>query len=75
MLLQASRGIGSAIALRCHIHPKLPGTIYTAAKQIEEVGGKPLPITCDVWLEEEVTEVSDKTVSKFGGIDIVMNNA
>jgi len=84
-----SRGIGLSIALRlakegANIviaaktdtpHPKLPGTIFTACKQIEEVGGKALPIKCDIRNEEEVQQAIEKAVTTFGGIDILINNA
>jgi citronellol/citronellal dehydrogenase len=53
----------------------LPGTIYTAAKEIEEQGGKALPIICDIRSEEQVIDAIAKTVEKFGGIDILVNNA
>ena len=56
-------------------HPKLPGTIYTAAKEIEDAGGKALAIKCDIRDEKSVQEAIDQTVEKFGGIDIVINNA
>ena len=84
-----SRGIGLAIALRAaqdganiaiasktaDPNPKLPGTIYTAATEIEKVGGKALPIQCDIRFEEQIQDAIAKTVEKFGGIDIVINNA
>ena len=85
----ASRGIGLAIALRAardganiaivaktaEPHPKLPGTIFTAAKEIEAAGGKALPIMCDIRFEEQVVDAVNQTVAKFGGIDICVNNA
>lgn len=85
----ASRGIGLAIGLRAAAdganiviaaksrepHPKLEGTIYTAAEDIEAAGGKALPIVVDVRYEETVQEAVDKTVETFGGIDILVNNA
>jgi citronellol/citronellal dehydrogenase len=85
----ASRGIGLAIALRAardganiaiaaktaELNPKLPGTIYTAAKEIEDAGGKALPIVCDIRFEEQVQAAVDATAAKFGGIDICVNNA
>jgi citronellol/citronellal dehydrogenase len=85
----ASRGIGLAIALRAARdganiaiaaktetpHPKLPGTIYTAAEEIEKAGGKALPLVVDVRDEVAVKTAIDKTAETFGGIDIVVNNA
>lgn len=85
----ASRGIGLAIALRAardganiaiaaktaEPHPKLPGTIYSAAKEIEAAGGKALPLIVDVRSEEQVEAAIKKTVETFGGIDILINNA
>jgi citronellol/citronellal dehydrogenase len=85
----ASRGIGLAIALRAardganvaiaaktaEPHPKLKGTIYTAAADIRAAGGKALPILCDIRDEAQVVAAIDKTVDEFGGIDICVNNA
>ncbi|MCJ8323119.1 MAG: NAD(P)-dependent oxidoreductase [Rhizobiales bacterium] len=85
----ASRGIGLAIALAAakqganvaiaakstKPHPKLEGTIYTAAEQIEAAGGKALPLRVNIREEDHVKEAIDKTVETFGGIDIVVNNA
>jgi citronellol/citronellal dehydrogenase len=85
----ASRGIGLAIAKRAardganiaiaakttEPHPKLPGTIYTAAKEIEEAGGKALPCVVDIRDESQVIAAVQKTVETFGGIDILINNA
>ena len=85
----ASRGIGKAIALACakdganiviaakttEPHPKLPGTIFTAAEEIEAAGGKALPIKVDIRDEEVVQAAVDKAVETFGGIDILINNA
>ncbi|KAK3832046.1 MAG: short chain dehydrogenase [Linnemannia elongata] len=85
----ASRGIGLAIALRAARdkaniaiaaktatpHPTLPGTIYTAAEEIEKAGGTALPIICDIRDEEQVKSAIDQTAAKFGGIDILVNNA
>ena len=85
----ASRGIGLAIAKRAardganiilaaktaEPHPKLPGTIYTAAEEIIEEGGKALPVICDIRDEENVREAVNLGVDKFGGIDICINNA
>jgi len=84
-----SRGIGLAIALRAaqdganvaiaaktaDPHAKLPGTIYTAAEEIEAAGGKALPLICDVRSEDMVQAAIDKTVDTFGGLDICVNNA
>jgi citronellol/citronellal dehydrogenase len=85
----ASRGIGLAIGLRAardganvaiaaktaEPHPKLEGTIYTAAEAIEKAGGKALPLVVDVREEAQVSEALAKTAAQFGGIDIVVNNA
>ena len=85
----ASRGIGLAIALRAardganvaiaaktaEPHPKLPGTIYTAAEEIEAAGGKALPLIVDVREEASVVSAVERTVQHFGGIDICVNNA
>jgi len=85
----ASRGIGLAIALRAardganvaiaaktaEPHPKLPGTIYTAAEEIEAAGGKALPLIVDVRDEASVMAAVEETVQRFGGIDICVNNA
>jgi citronellol/citronellal dehydrogenase len=84
-----SRGIGLAIALRAardganvaliakttEPHPKLEGTIYSAAEEIEAAGGKALPLPGDIRNEEQVLDAVQKTVDQFGGIDIVVNNA
>src|SRR6267154_1627061 len=85
----SSRGIGLAVALRAardganiaiaaktsEPHPSLPGTIGTAARQIEEAGGRALPLVCDVRDEEQVEAAVTATVARFGGIDICINNA
>jgi citronellol/citronellal dehydrogenase len=85
----ASRGIGLAIALRAardganvaiaaktaEPHKHLPGTIYTAAKEIEDAGGRALPLIVDVRDEANVFEAVEKTVAAFGGVDICVNNA
>jgi len=85
----ASRGIGFAIAERAardganiavvaktsEPNPKLPGTIFTAAKELEAAGGKALPIMCDIRFEDQVAAAVAKTVETFGGIDILVNNA
>ena len=56
-------------------HPTLPGTIFTAAEEIEQVGGNALPIVCDIRYEEQVEAAVEEAASKFGGIDICINNA
>ena len=85
----ASRGIGLAIALRAakdganvaiaakttEPHPKLPGTIFTAAAEIEAAGGRALPLPTDIRDEEQVMRAVEHTVRQFGGIDILVNNA
>ncbi|CAH1116038.1 unnamed protein product [Phaedon cochleariae] len=85
----ASRGIGKAIALKvakdganvvvaaktAEPHPKLPGTIYTACEEIEKAGGKGLACIVDVRDEQAVKKAVEEAVQKFGGIDIVINNA
>jgi citronellol/citronellal dehydrogenase len=85
----ASRGIGLSIGLRAakdganvviaaktsEPHPKLPGTIHTAAKEIEAAGGKALPIVCDIRFEEQVQSAVEQAVKRFGGIDVLVNNA
>jgi citronellol/citronellal dehydrogenase len=85
----ASRGIGLAIALRCARdganiviaaktetpHPRLEGTIHTAAHEIERAGGRALPLAVDVRDEEAVKAAIEKAAATFGGIDIVVNNA
>jgi citronellol/citronellal dehydrogenase len=85
----ASRGIGLAVALRAardgaHVaiaaktetpHPKLPGTIHTAAAEIEAAGGRALALVVDVREEDAVKDAIERTAEHFGGIDIVINNA
>ena len=85
----ASRGIGLAIARRAARdganiviaaksavpNPKLPGTIHTAAAEIEAAGGQALPIACDIREEEQVRNAVAQAVERFGGIDILVNNA
>ena len=85
----ASRGIGLAIALRAARdganvaiaakteapHPKLPGTIHSAAAEIEAAGGRALPLAVDVRDEAAVAAAIEKTAAQFGGLDIVVNNA
>ena len=56
-------------------HPTLPGTIFTAADEIKEVGGTALPIVCDIRYEDQVEAAVEETVNKFGGVDICINNA
>lgn len=84
-----SRGIGKAIALRAAAdganvaiaaktvepHPKLPGTIYTAAEEIQAAGGKALPLQVDIRDEEQIARAVARTVETFGGIDVLVNNA
>jgi len=85
----ASRGIGLAIALRAAREganvaivaktaapdPRLPGTIHTAARAVEEAGGKALAVPCDIRFEEQVTAAVTACVERFGGLDICVNNA
>ena len=85
----ASRGIGKAIALKLAANganivvaaksteenPKLGGTIFSAAAEIEAAGGNALAVKCDIRNEEEIQKVIDETVERFGGIDILINNA
>eukprot|EP01120_Amphizonella_sp_Union-15-10_P003891 TRINITY_DN1433_c0_g1_i2.p1 TRINITY_DN1433_c0_g1~~TRINITY_DN1433_c0_g1_i2.p1 ORF type:complete len:287 (-),score=46.79 TRINITY_DN1433_c0_g1_i2:78-938(-) len=85
----ASRGIGKAIALRAardganiilaaktaEPHPKLEGTIYTAAEEIEKAGGKALACAVDIRMEEQIEKAVSEGVNRFGGIDILINNA
>src|SRR5262245_14119265 len=85
----ASRGIGREIALRCardganiiiaaktdEPHAILPGTIYSVAKEIEDLGAKALPVKVDVRFEQEIHDAVTEAVSHFGGIDILVNNA
>jgi citronellol/citronellal dehydrogenase len=85
----ASRGIGLAIALRAAgdganiaiaaktstPHPKLPGTIHTAAEQVRQAGGQALALECDIRFEQQIEAAVARTVEAFGGIDICVNNA
>ena len=85
----ASRGIGLAIAKRAARdgaqiaiaaksvaeNPKIPGTIYTAAAEIEAAGGKALALACDIRFDDQVEAAMQKTVETFGGVDILINNA
>ena len=89
LITGGSRGIGLAIALRAardgasvaiaaktaEPHPSLPGTIFTAAKEIEAAGGKALPIQCDIRDEAQIAAAIAQTAQAFGGIDILINNA
>ncbi len=85
----ASRGIGKAIALRAAAdganvviaaktvepHPKLPGTIHSAAQEVEAAGGRALPLLVDVRNEDEIAQAIEKAVATFGSLDILVNNA
>jgi citronellol/citronellal dehydrogenase len=85
----ATRGIGKSIALKLakaganivvaakstEENPKLGGTIYSAAAEIEAAGGKALAVACDIRFEDQITSVVEQTIAKFGGIDILINNA
>lgn len=85
----SSRGIGKAIAIRAaqdganivvaakteRQHPKLPGTIHSAAAEIEAAGGAALPVVMDIRSEEMVTAAVEQAVARFGGIDVLVNNA
>ena len=85
----ASRGIGKAIALRAardganvvvvaktaEPHPKLPGTIYTAAREVEAAGGHALAVPTDIRFDEQVEAAVAQAVARFGGIDVLVNNA
>lgn len=85
----ASRGIGLAIAKRAAAdganvavaaktaepHPKLEGTIYTAAEEIEAAGGRALPCVVDIRYQDQVQTAIDRTLETFGGLDILVNNA
>lgn len=84
-----SRGIGKAIGLRLaqeganvviaaktvKEHPRLEGTIFTAAKEMEEAGGKALPVQCDIRFEDQIENAVKQAVGRFGQIDILVNNA
>ena len=72
----AEDGAKIAIAAKtAEPHPKLPGTIYTAAEEIVDAGGEALPVICDIRSEDNVRDAVNKTVNHFGGIDICINNA
>lgn len=89
LITGASRGIGKAIGLRLareganvviasksvEENPKLGGTIFTAAAEMEAAGGKALAVQCDIRFEDQVQIVVDKAIATFGGIDILINNA
>ncbi|MER3464691.1 MAG: short chain dehydrogenase [Chitinophagaceae bacterium] len=89
LITGGSRGIGKAIAFRLakegvniaiaakttEPHPKLEGTIYSTAEEIEAVGVKALPLQCDIRKEDQIQETVDEVVKTFGGIDILINNA
>jgi citronellol/citronellal dehydrogenase len=89
LITGASRGIGKAIGLRLakeganiviasksiEENPKLGGTIFTSAAEMEAVGGKALAVQCDIRFEDQVQNVVDKAIATFGGIDILINNA
>jgi len=89
LITGATRGIGKAIALKLakeganiviaaksvEENPKLGGTIFSAAKEIEEAGGKSLAVQCDIRFEDQIQNVINKAVETFGGIDILVNNA
>ena len=89
LITGASRGIGKAIALRLAKEganiviaaksttedPKLGGTIFSAAKEIEAAGGKALPVQCDIRDESQIQNVVDKAMETYGGIDALINNA
>lgn len=89
LITGGSRGIGKAIALRlakagCNIaiaaktiepHPKLDGTIYTAAAEVEALGVSCLPLQCDIRYDEQIEQAVEETTRAFGGIDILVNNA
>lgn len=89
LITGASRGIGKAIGLRLakeganiviasksvEENPKLGGTIFSAAAEMEAAGGKALAVQCDIRFEEQVLKVVERAVEKFGGIDVLINNA
>ena len=89
LITGASRGIGKAIGLRLakdganiviasksvEENPKLGGTIFSAAAEMEAVGGKALPVQCDTRFEDQIQQAVEQAVDKFGGIDILINNA
>src|SRR5882724_13008737 len=85
----ASRGIGLAIGLRAargganvaiaaktaEPNPRLPGTVFSAAEEIDRAGGKGLPLVCDIRFEDQIAAAVATTVQTFGGVDILINNA
>ena len=89
LITGASRGIGKAIALKAAadganvavaaktatVHPKLPGTVFSAVEEINAAGGRGLPCVADIRFEDQAAAAVEKTVSEFGGIDILVNNA
>ena len=89
LITGASRGIGKAIALRLakeganiiiaaksvEENAKLGGTIFSAAKEIEEAGGQALAVQCDIRFEDQIQQVVDKAIERFGGVDMLVNNA
>ena len=89
LITGGSRGIGKAIAMRlaregvniaiaaktAEPHPKLEGTIFSAAEELEQLGVKALPLQCDIRYEEQIDAAVSKTVETFGGLDILINNA
>jgi NAD(P)-dependent dehydrogenase (short-subunit alcohol dehydrogenase family) len=89
LITGASRGIGKAIGLKLAAeganiviasksveeNPKLGGTIFSAAEEMEAAGGKALAVQCDIRFEDQIQNVVDKALEKFGGIDILVNNA
>lgn len=89
LITGSTRGIGRAIALKCASdganivitgktdapHPKLPGTIHSVAEEVTRGGGTALALRCDVRVEEEVIALVDAAGDKFGGLDVVINNA
>ena len=89
LITGSTRGIGLAIAKRfasegdnivvcgksTEAQPNLPGTIYTAAEEVEKMGGRAMALACDIRFEEQVAALIEKTVTEFGGIDVLVNNA
>jgi len=89
LITGGTRGIGKAIGLKLakeganiviaaksvEENPKLGGTIFTAAEEMEKAGGKALAVQCDIRFEDQIQNVIDKTIAAFGGIDILVNNA